>query len=48
MRQDGNAIVDATIIAISNGHQSLQQRNYSPQYGRYIFYDASIDREGDN
>lgn len=47
-REGATAIVAATIIAISNGHQSLQQRNYSPRYGRYVFYDANEDEEGDN
>lgn len=46
LREDGNAIVAATVIAISNGHRSLQQRNYSPRYGRYIFYDTDDDEDG--
>ncbi|WP_421440129.1 HNH endonuclease [Agrobacterium tumefaciens] len=48
LREGGDAIVAATVIAISNGHHSLQQRNYSPRYGRYIFYDANDDEEGDD
>lgn len=38
-REDGDVVVAATVVAISNGHRGLQHRNYSPRYGRYIFYD---------
>jgi hypothetical protein len=47
-REDGDAIVAVTVIAISNGHKSLQQRNYSPRYGRYVFYDANDNGEADD
>lgn len=45
-RDDGDAVIAATVIAISNGHHKLQQRNYSPRYGRYMFYDDDED-DGD-
>lgn len=32
-REDGDAVIAATVIAISNGHYKLQHRNYSPRYG---------------
>lgn len=45
-REDGDAVIAATVIAISNGHHKLQRRNYSPRYGRYVFYDDNRE-EGD-
>lgn len=44
-REDGDAVIAATVIAISNGHHKLQHRNYSPRYGRYMFYDDDEDLE---
>lgn len=45
-RQDGDAVISATVLAISNGHHKLQHRNYSSRYGRYVFYDSN-DEGGD-
>lgn len=47
LREDGNVVVAATVIAISNGHRKLQQRNYSPRYGRYIFHDDDEEVDDD-
>lgn len=47
-REDGDAVIAATVIAISNGHHKLQHRNYSPRYGRYMFYDDDGDEEADD
>jgi hypothetical protein len=47
-REDGDAVIAATVIAISNGHHKLQHRNYSPRYGRYMFYDDDEDEGHDD
>ncbi len=47
-RQDGDAVIAATVLAISNGHHKLQHRNYSPRYGRYMFYNDDKDAEDDD
>ncbi|MDX5985059.1 HNH endonuclease signature motif containing protein [Sphingomonas echinoides] len=47
-REDGDAVIAATVIAISNGHHKLQHRNYSPRYGRYMFYNYDEDEADDD